>query len=320
MAKETKQLISVIIPIYNEQGNVSVIYERLTATLKKINYHYELIFVNDGSTDNTSEELWKIDASDNKVNIIEFSRNFGKESATTAGINNAKGDAAIMIDGDLQHPVMLIPEFIKKWRAGAEVVVGVRRTYGNEPLRKKLVSGLFYKLLNMMAEVRITPHATDYRLIDRIVIDEFNRFSERNRITRGLIDWLGFERDYIYFDIDNRHSGEVAYNLRKLIQLALNSFVGLSLFPLRIAGYLGILITTSAASLGIFVFIEQTILHDPLSLKISGTARLSNINMLLIGIVLMSLGLIALYIANIHTEVINRPLYIVRKKRSKHKK
>ncbi|GAC1603472.1 MAG: hypothetical protein NVS3B29_08100 [Candidatus Saccharimonadales bacterium] len=210
----------------------------------------------------------------------------------------------------------LIPEFVAKWRAGAEVVVGIRRRYRREPYLKRLNSWLFYLMLNSIAETKVTPHATDFRLLDRLVIDEFNRLSERNRITRGLIDWLGFRREYITFEIKQRHQGRPSYGFIKLVRLALNSFVSLSLVPLRIAGYLGIVITFISGSFGLFTLIERHLLHDPWHLQITGTAELADINMLLIGIVLMSLGLIALYIANIHAEVINRPLYVLRRART----
>ena len=312
-------MLSIIVPVYNERENIPELYRALRAVLADSTLSHELIFVNDGSTDSSSRVMWEIADTDPSVRVIEFSRNFGKEIATTAGLHAAKGDAAIMIDADLQHPVNLLPEFVAKWQAGAEVVIGIRKTYGSESLSKKLYSWLFYKMLNSIAEMKVKPHATDYRLVDREVIDAFKQFSERNRMTRGLIDWLGFDREYIEFDINPRQHGAASYNFRKLLTLAANSFVGLSLFPLRLAGYMGVIITTLASLLGLFVLIEQGIMHDPLGLRITGTARLGDINIILIGIVLMALGLVSLYIANIHDEVINRPLYIVRKTRSRRK-
>jgi dolichol-phosphate mannosyltransferase len=281
----------------------------VTARIKE---EYEFIFIDDGSQDSSVAIIQQLISKDARVKLIEFSRNFGKEVAITAGVNSAIGDAAIMIDADLQHPVELIPEFIARWRAGADVVVGVRESYGNESVFKKFSSWLFYKIFNAIAVIGVTPHATDYRLIDRVVIDEFNRFSERNRIARGLIDWLGFRRDYIYFQCVDRANGKAAYGFTKLVRLAINSFVGLSLFPLRLAGWLGIVITTLAGTFLLFVIVERVILSDPLSLYISGTAILAGLSLLMIGVVLISLGLIALYIENIHNEVINRPLYVVR--------
>lgn len=310
-----KLLITIVVPVYNEEKNIPLLYSELKKQIIKLkNYKFEIIFIDDGSNDNSLGKLEKLSQKDKCVRCIQLARNFGKEIATTAGLNAARGDVAIMIDADLQHPVAMIPEFIAKWRAGAEVVVGVRRRYEHESLQKRVNSWLFYKILNSMAEVKITPRATDYRLLDRVVIDEFNRFSERNRITRGLIDWLGFRREYVYFDSPRRLHGKAGYGFIKLFRLATHSFVSLSLFPLRLAGWLGILITTVSGSLGLFILVEDQILNDPLGLSVSWPATLAVINMFLIGIVLMSLGLIALYIANIHSEVINRPLYVIRRK------
>lgn len=310
-----KPLLSIVVPVYNEERNIKPLYMALKKQFARLKEHdFELIFVDDGSTDTSQFAIQRLVKKDRRLRSIELSRNFGKEIATTAGLNEARGAAAIMLDADLQHPVELLEEFIAKWRSGAEVVVGVRKRYKKETWRKKLNSWLFYQILNSIAEVKITPRATDFRLLDRIVIDEFNRFSERNRITRGLIDWLGFRREFVYFDSPERINGKAAYSFVKLWRLATNSFVSLSLFPLRIAGWLGIMITTVAAGLGLFVLIEDKLLGDPLRLNFSGPAVLAIINMFLVGIVLISLGLIALYIANIHSEVINRPLYVIRKR------
>lgn len=312
-----KQLISLVVPVFNEEKNINLFYseaKRVFSGIKKSNY--EIIFINDGSRDNSVTEISYLQKKDKHIKLVDFSRNFGKEIATTAGLHAATGDAVIMIDADLQHPIELMPEFIEKWRSGAEVVVGVRQKYGKESIQKRLYSWLFYKILNSMAEVKVIPGATDYRLLDRVVVDEFNRFSERNRMTRGLIDWLGFRREYIYFTSSERKNGTANYSFRKLFKLAIDSFVSLSLFPLRLAGWLGIFITSIAGTLGLFMLIEDQILNDPLNLNFSGPAALAVINMFLVGIILMSLGLIALYIANIHSEVINRPLYVTRKSRS----
>lgn len=311
MSKMAQLTISIIVPVYNESANVPLLYQALQSITDPA-YIYEFIFVNDGSRDDSLSVLQRLSDDDERVRVIDFSRNFGKELATTAGLHAASGDAALMLDADLQHPVELIPDFIAKWQAGADVVIGVRQAYSHESLFKKMTSWLFYKMFNAITETNSMPHATDFRLIDRVVIDEFKRFGEHNRITRGLIDWLGFRRDYIYFKSAERLNGVATYSVLKLIQLATNSFVSHSLFPLRLAGWLGIFITSLASMLMLFILIEQFSLHDPLALHISGTAIIADFNLLLIGIVLMSLGLIALYIANIHDQVVDRPLYVIR--------
>lgn len=308
--------ISIIVPLYNESKHVALFYEELNKVWKNLSnsYNFELIFVNDGSTDATETELKKLTQLDQKVKQLEFSRNFGKEIAISAGLKYATGNAAIIIDGDLQHPLELMPQFITLWEKGAEVVVGVIKNNKNKNPLRKYASKLFYTLLRLVGDSYFIPHGTDYRLLDRKVINAFNTCTERNRITRGLIDWLGFKRELIYFDAKERRYGQPTYSISKLSRLFMNSFVSLSFFPLKLAGYLGILITLIAALLGTFIFTEQYILKDPLSLHFSGVAQLAIINMFLVGIVLICLGLIALYIANMHTEVLNRPFFIVRNK------
>ena len=305
--------VSIIIPVFNEEDNISKVHQALGNVLSIDGYEYEITFVDDGSTDNSIKELNDVAARDSRVKVVEFSRNFGKEMATTAGINSSTGDLAILIDADLQHPVGLIPDFIKKWEAGAEVVIGVREKNKGEGLIKKIGSAVFYKIVNAIGDTKIMPRATDYRLLDRKVIDEFNRFTERNRMTRGLIDWLGFKKDYIYFQANERQSGEAGYSMRKKFRLALSTFTSFSLVPLKIAGYLGVVITLVSAILGLFILIEDIILRDPLGLGFSGTAMLAVMLLFLVGIILICLGFIALYIANIHGEVTNRPMYVIRR-------
>jgi polyisoprenyl-phosphate glycosyltransferase len=210
--------------------------------------------------------------------------------------------------------VELIPKFIEKWEQGAEMVIGVRKKNQGEGMIKRYGSFFFYKIMNLIGETKIMPSATDYRLIDKKIIKEFERFTERQRMTRGLLDWIGFRKDYIYFTTNGRNAGRPAYNTAKLVKLAFSTFVANSLFPLKLAGYLGIFITFISGLLGFFIFIEDFVLKDPFRLHFTGPAILGVIIVFLVGIILICLGLIALYIGNIHGEVINRPMYVVRKK------
>lgn len=310
-----KILISIIVPIYNEEKNIPRLYREISKYVNELKdrYLFEYLFIDDGSDDGSLKILNDLKKRDKRIKIIEFTRNFGKEIATTAGINYCLGKSCILIDADLQHPPKLIPKFIQKWDGGAEVVIGVRKKTLKEGLFKRIGAYLFYKLMNSISDTKLIPNATDYRLLDRTVIDEFNRLTERNRITRGLIAWLGFKQDFIYFTASPRQAGEPGYGFWKLVRLAFNSFVGLSLFPLKFAGYLGIFIIIFASFIGGFIFIEQIILDDPLGLNFSGSAMLAIILLFLVGIILISLGLMALYIANIHGEIINRPIYVIRK-------
>ena len=306
-------MISLIVPVYNEEKNIPLLYENVKKVMESTPLSWEIIFINDGSRDKSVEALKKIRNIDGQVKMIDFSRNFGKEIATTAGINNCQGDACIMIDADLQHPVELIPEFVKLWEDGAEVVVGVRKKNKSEGWMKKLGSYLFYKIINRISDTEIVSQATDFRLLDREVINQFNAMTERNRMTRALIDWMGYKRQYIHFDANKRLHGEASYSFWKLMRLAFNSIISFSLFPLRIAGYLGVIITILSGLLGLFIFFTKYVSGI---LYFSGPAILAVIILFLIGILLICLGLIALYIANIHAEVSNRPLYIIRKSTS----
>ncbi len=310
-----KALISIIVPIYNEAESAPLLYAAFQDVLQKLPYHFEIIFVDDGSSDNSVELLSRLAEADSGVRLVELARNFGKEVATTAGLHAAQGDAALMIDADLQHPPELIGDFIKKWEDGADVVVGVRQKCRSDSQLHRLCSKLFYKILNLISETNITPDATDFRLVDRMVIDAYNRFTERNRLTRGLIDWLGFRRDYVYFKANPRSQGQAGYSYRRLIQLAIRSFVSHSLFPLRLAGYLGALLMLLAGPVGVFVLIEKYYLGDPWGLSVTGSATLGIVLVFLVGIILVCLGLIALYVESIHAEVVNRPLYVVRTRR-----
>lgn len=286
----SRKLVSIVIPIHNESANLPHLHEALSIACHKLPYDFEFVLVDDGSRDDSVQAIRRLIKSDHRVRLIELSRNFGKEPAVTAGMHATKGDAVIIMDADLQHPPALLSEFIGKWEAGAEIVIGVREYDKNEGWFKKFSSAWFYRIMQRIAHTQITPHATDYRLMDRCVVDEFNRLTEHNRINRGLIDWLGFRRDYVHFVAPVRLHGEASYTFSKLVTLAINSFTAYSMMPLRFAGYMGVSI-----------------------LLFSGPAILAVILLFMVGVILACLGLVALYIAHIHAEVVNRPLYILRR-------
>ncbi|MFA5009132.1 MAG: glycosyltransferase family 2 protein [Candidatus Paceibacterota bacterium] len=313
---ENKKLISILIPAYNEQENLPLIYQKVKENIFSFqnDYNFEIIFIDDGSTDKTEKTLEDLVSQDSIVKYIQFSRNFGKESAISAGLDLASGYAVLMIDADLQHPAELIPEFIKKWQAGADVVVGVRNKNNGEGWVKKYGAILFYKIMDFIGETKITPRATDYRLLDRKVVLSFRKFTEHERIARGLIDWLGFRRDYVYFEASPRLNGRAAYDKIKLFRLAFNSLVAHSTFPLKLAGYLGVIITLSFGCFGFILFVSKYILDNDFAKSFSGTGLLAILIIFLIGVVLTCLGLVAMYIANIRSEVANRPTYVIRKK------
>lgn len=304
--------ISIVIPVFNESSNLLKLHSRLEGVTNRLPFDWEYIFVNDGSTDNSFDTLKKLVADDKKVKVVDFSRNFGKEIALTAGAHESKdSDATICIDADLQHPPELIPTLVSKWEEGAEVVITIRTETEKQPLLRRLGSSLYYWLMRKMSGIDLRAKTTDFRLYDRKVIREFARVTERERMFRGIMDWMGFNRSYVEFKAHARAQGKAKYSYAKLWRLAVNSLTAFSLWPLRLAGYLGIIISAISGSLFLWMVINYYILkvwiYTPLAMVIM-------INTFLIGIVLIALGLVALYVGVIHTEVINRPLYIVRKK------
>lgn len=320
-----KKTISVIVPVYNEEKGIeNFLKQKLLPELEKISkqYNLELILVNDGSSDKTLPILQKISDEIQKKHWIEskviaFSRNFGKEVALSAGFQNAKGDAVLSIDADGQQPPELINKFITSWENGNEIVIGIRDHYTKHGLIPKLGSKLFYKILHLMGNKTTVEGSTDFRLIDREVIDQYNQLTEHNRITRGLIDWMGFKKDYIKYIYGNRLSGKPSYSFSKLFRLAIDSFISMSTTPLSIFGFLGSFISLFAFLLGIFCIINQYLLGDPLHLYWNGAVQMTIFITFLIGLVMISQYATALYVSHIHAETQNRPLYIISKKESR---
>lgn len=308
-----RQVLSIVVPVHNEAENIPLLYTALNGVAEHVSYLFELIFVDDGSTDRSLNVLEALAQSDKRVRLIEFARNFGKEAAVSAGLHAATGDAVIMLDADMQHPPQHIPEMVAKWKSGADVVVGIRAYDQKESWFKKLCSWLFYKIMGVCGVKQITPRATDYRLVDRRVVDAFKNMTERNRMTRALLDWLGFRRQFVAFKAPPRANGKANYSFKQLVGLAINSFTAHSLLPLRVAGYLGGAILFFSGLLGLFMYLTKYIWNDPYHLQFTGTAMLATLIVFLVGLVLMCMGLVAMYIARIHLEVTNRPLYVVRR-------
>ncbi|MDB5183022.1 MAG: putative Glycosyl transferase, family 2 [Candidatus Saccharibacteria bacterium] len=311
MSHQGDGLISVVVPLYNEAASLPGLHKHLTEVLSSLGNPYEIIYIEDGSTDESNAIISAWTATDSHVRMIALSRNFGKEAGLAAGIAQSKGDAVIMMDSDGQHPVEMIPEFIKAWKDGAQVVIGISADKKGEGAFKKVGSKLFYKLFNRFSDQPLVPGSTDFRLIDAEVRAAFLKLEEKDRITRGLIDWLGFKRSYITYVTRERQHGTATYSRRKLISLATNSFVTLTSTPIFLFGYLGVFISSLSFLLGTAIIIEQLILEDPLSWNFTGTAMLGVLIIFLVGIVLMSQGILSLYISHIHTQSKNRPLYVI---------
>lgn len=309
---EPRRLITIVIPVYREAGNLPRLCKRLEPVTRRLSqYDWEYLFVNDGSPDNSLQVLRGLAQQAGRIKVIDFSRNFGKEIALTAGVHAARADAVIAMDADLQHPPELIPQLVSEWEKGAEVVATVRNSIERQPLLRRIGSHLYYWLMARISGLDMASQTTDFRLLDKKVVEAFREVTERERMFRGIIDWMGFRKAYVEFDAPAREEGAAGYSYAKLWRLAANSITSFSLLPLRITGYLGLFITAGSGSLLTWMLISNYVLgrHDftPLAIVVV-------VNTFLIGIVLMAIGLVALYIGTIHTEAVNRPLYVIREK------
>jgi len=315
MSSRIQPVLSVVVPVYNEAAGIEQFHASLTAVLKDAPFTYEVVYVDDGSVDASAEVIARFYGADRHVRLLKLTRNFGKEMATTAGIHAARGEAVLMLDADGQHPVEAIPKFVQKWQHGAKVVVG-KRTGRRTPPVKRLATKIFYGLFGRIMGVRIDPDTSDFRLIDRSVQQEFNRMSERNRMTKALIDWLGYDRQYVPYRENDRFAGDATYSIRKLSKLAVDSAVSLSTSPLYLVAYIGAVVLPVATLIGLGMAVNY-LLRDPMHLHATGGAYLMVLILFLIGILLVSQGIIGLYLSHIHTETQNRPLYVVDEVNSK---
>jgi dolichol-phosphate mannosyltransferase len=307
-----RKLITIVIPVFREEKNLSNLLARLnsvTSSLVEIDWEY--IFVNDGSPDNSITVLKELAVKQNNIKIIDFSRNFGKEIALTAGVHAASPGAVICMDADLQHPPEVIPKLVDAWLHGAEVVATIRTSIDKQPLLRRVGSHLYYWLMARISGLDMASQTTDFRLFDKKVVDAFRQVTERDRMFRGIMDWMGFKKVYVEFQAAAREYGSAGYSYVKLFLLAVNSITSFSLFPLKISGYLGIIITGCSGLLLSWMLLSNFIMGQK---DFTPLAIVVVFNTFLIGIVLMAIGLVALYIGTIHTEVINRPLYVVRER------
>ncbi len=308
-----RRTICIVVPVFCEENNLLLLHEKLDCVVAGLSsFEWKFLFVNDGSVDASWQVIQALAAKDCRVSGIDLSRNFGKEVALTAGVHAARGaDAVICMDADLQHPPELIPDLVRLWQGGAEVVVTLRRSIARQPLLRRIGSHGYYWLMSKISGLDMRSQTTDFRLYDRKVVAAFCQATERQRMFRGIMDWLGFHKAYIEFDAAARNAGTAAYSYAKLWRLAINSITSFSLFPLKLTGYLGLLISLFSGITLVWMLVSRFLLgslfFSPLSIVVMA-------NTFLIGIVLMAIGLVALYIGNIHTEVINRPLYVVREK------
>lgn len=303
------KMISIVVPMYFEEKVVEECYRRLKEVMSNIKYEHELVFVNDGSTDGTLPMLKDIASKDSSVKIIDFARNFGHQIAVTAGIKEAKGDAVIVIDADLQDPPELILEMVDKWENGYEVVYAKRKKRKGETFFKLMTAKYFYKFLQVMSDVDIPRDTGDYRLMDRKVVDVFNSMPEKNRFVRGMVSWLGFNQTYVEFVRAERFAGETKYPLKKMLKLAEDGIVSFSHKPMKIIGGFGVIFLVI-----FFLQILIAIYNSIFRFGVSDIFCLATYVSLVAGILLISLGVLGSYIARIFDESNGRPLYIIREK------
>ncbi len=303
-------LLSVVAPVYNEQELVERFVRRACAAVA--DYTFELVLVNDGSTDDTPALLDRMAAEDPRVRVIHLSRNFGHQAALTAGLEHAVGDVVAMIDADLQDPPELIPTMVARWEAGSDVVYAVRRAREGETAFKLATASWFYKLFDKLAQVDLEPNSGDFRLLDRRALDALLTMTERSRFLRGMTVWVGFTQTAVSYERDPRHAGETKYTLRKMLRFSLDAIASFSHVPLQLATYVGLL----SAGLA-FVAIPVVLgLHFAGS-YLPGFGSLTIAILLLGGIQLIALGVIGEYVGRIYDEVKHRPLYIVREERNR---
>lgn len=303
-----KKLISYVFPIYNEAGNIDLLHQTMTELLQqRPEYNYEIIYINDGSRDNSLQLLLDIQKRDDRVVVIDFSRNFGHQIAVTAGLDHAAGDAVIIMDSDMQDPPRVSFELIDKWQEGYDVVYAQRRSR-KDTFFKKLTADLFYRTLQRLADIDIPRNTGDFRLMDRKVVDEIKRFKEHNRFLRGMVSYVGFKQIAVQFDRDERHAGETGYPLKKMLKFAADGIFSFSSAPLKLISNVGYTIA-GLSFLGILYAVVVKIV-DP-SRVVPGWTFIVISILFIGGIQLIMLGVLGSYIGRIYTEAQNRPLYMI---------
>lgn len=306
--------VTLIIPAYNEEESLPILYDRLCAfTASQAQYSWEILIINDGSSDKTAHIIDNLIDKDSRVATVELSRNFGKEAAMLAGFDYATGDCAIILDADLQHPLSVIPQMLQYWEEGYDDIYARRSNRGDESQLRKMFSQCYYSLLQKASDVDVLPNVGDFRLLDRKCIDILKTLREQSRYTKGMYTWIGFRKKEIVCDQQERIAGKSKWNFFSLFNLAIEGITSSSVMPLRISSILGFIISL-VAFLYMIVIIAKTLLWgDP----VAGYPSLMCIILFLGGIQLLSLGIIGEYLGRIFNETKNRPTYIARQYKKK---
>lgn len=305
------ELLSAIVPCFNEEENIADFYQeflKVVPTFKEQNVDYELVFVDDGSNDNTVGEIKKLAAADERVHMVSFSRNFGKEAGIYAGLKKAKGDYIVFLDADLQDPPALLPEMFGYIKEGYDSVATRRVNRKGEPLIRSFFARCFYRLMKKISKTEIVDGARDYRLMTRQVADAILSMGEYNRFTKGIFGWVGYETKWIEFENVERKKGETKWSFWKLLIYSLEGITSFSTAPLAIAAFMGLFFCLIAFIAIIFVFVRAMLFGDPTS----GWPSMVCIILLIAGIQLFCIGIVGQYLAKTYLEVKNRPLYLVK--------
>ena len=302
------KLITILVPCYNEENSLDLLYERLQIIINRLNrYRFQILLVNDGSRDNTLAKMQELHKNDPMVSYLSLSRNFGKENAMLTGLDFAEGDAVILIDADLQDPPELIPQMIDEWEKGYDDVYARRRSRAGETWFKKASAHWYYRILQKFADIDIPSDVGDFRLLDRQAVDALCSLRERQRYTKGLFSWIGYNKKELLFDREPRAAGNSKMNFLKLFGLAVDGITSFSVAPLRLASVLGIIISTIAFVYLIFVIAKTLLFGDP----VAGYPSMISIILFMGGIQLIVLGIIGEYVGRIFYESKRRPDYLV---------
>lgn len=299
--------LSVVIPMHNESASLPGLFARLKPCLEQVTTNYEIVCINDGSSDNTYALLKEYHARDPRIKLVNLSRNFGKETALTAGIDYAAGQAVIPFDADLQDPPEIIPELVERWRSGYKVVLATRRSRPGDSWLKQKSAEWFYRSMNKVSTVKLPPNTGDFRLMDRVVVNAVRQLPERTRFMKGIFAWVGFSTTTVYFDREARVAGETNWNYWKLWKFALDGIFSFTTVPLRVWTYIGALISFASILWAMFILLRTLIM----GIDIPGYASLIVAVLFVGGMQLLSIGIIGEYVGRIYRESKQRPLYIV---------
>ena len=299
--------LSLVVPVFNEEENVPILYGLLVEEVSPLAADFEILFVDDGSTDGSASAVEMLHRQDPRVKLISLSRNFGHQNALTAGMDCATGDAVIMMDADLQHPPRVIRELVRRWNEGFEVVYTIREEMEDAGPLKRLFSSFFYRLFRALSGLDLSSNAADFRLLDRKVVEAFGRIRERTRFLRGLANWVGFRSTAVIYEAPSRRSGESKYGARKMLRLAMDGLVSFSATPLYVAIYLGLALVLAGFGYLLYILYSRLVVGD----VVPGWTSLIVIVMLIGGAQLGLTGIIGVYVGRIYEEAKQRPLYLI---------